>query len=143
VAVNAYFDASALVKLFVRERGWETASELDAAARHVVGSTLVHTEVRAALAAQRRASVLSAAAFERAKELAGRWRARTREVALHPRIARAAAEIAETRSLRAADAVHLATALAVQDLRLVMVTWDRRLHAASLEAGLNVAPAQI
>ena len=46
-------------------------------------------------------------------------------------------------ALRGADAVHLASALAIADPDLVLAVRDRRLHAGATAAGLRVAPAQL
>jgi hypothetical protein len=53
---------------------------------------------------------------------------------------RHAGELAGLHALRGADAVHLASALAIADPDLVIAVWDRRLHAGALAAGINVAP---
>jgi hypothetical protein len=42
-----------------------------------------------------------------------------------------------------ADAVHLASALALADPDLVIAAWDRRLHAGAATTGLPVAPAEL
>jgi len=52
-----------------------------------------------------------------------------------------AAELAAAHELRAADAIHLATAVAVLDAESVLVTWDKRLRQAGAQAGLVTAPA--
>jgi hypothetical protein len=44
---------------------------------------------------------------------------------------------------RGADAVHLASAPAINDQDLVVAVWDRRLHAGVLAAGGRVAPANL
>jgi predicted nucleic acid-binding protein len=51
-----------------------------------------------------------------------------------------AALLALRRALAGADAVHLATALAVRTPELVFATWDRRLAEAARAEGLPVAP---
>jgi len=53
-----------------------------------------------------------------------------------------AAELAAMHQLRAAAAIHLATALAVLDADSVLVTWDKRLRQAGAAAGLVTAPAE-
>jgi uncharacterized protein len=52
-----------------------------------------------------------------------------------------AAELAAIHDLRAADAVHLATALAAMETDSVFVTWDKRPRLAAVGAGLASAPA--
>lgn len=51
-----------------------------------------------------------------------------------------AGQLARTHGLRGADAVHLASALAVRDPELIVAVWDRRLHSAALATGCRVAP---
>ena len=43
--------------------------------------------------------------------------------------------------LRAADAIHLATAVAVMEADFIFVTWDKRLRQAALQAGMVASPA--
>jgi hypothetical protein len=52
-------------------------------------------------------------------------------------------ELAARHALRGADAVHLASALAVGDSELIVAVWDRRLHAGAQATGLRVAPADL
>jgi hypothetical protein len=54
-----------------------------------------------------------------------------------------AGRLARVHALRGADAVHLASALAIGDPELVIAVWDRRLHAGADAAGLAVAPAKV
>jgi uncharacterized protein len=56
------------------------------------------------------------------------------------RVVSFAGELAERHSLRAYDAVHLAVALSIPEPRVVMVTWDRDLSAASVANGIAVVP---
>lgn len=58
-----------------------------------------------------------------------------------PLIDRAAALTVDY-DLRTADAIHLATALAVMEADSLFVTWDRRLRVAAAQAGLVTAPAE-
>jgi predicted nucleic acid-binding protein len=44
--------------------------------------------------------------------------------------------------LRAADAIHLATAMAVLESDSLFITWDKRLRQAASRAGLVTAPAE-
>jgi hypothetical protein len=54
-----------------------------------------------------------------------------------------AGRLAGRRALRGADAVHLASALAIADPELVLAVWDRRLHVGATAAGLRVAPTRL
>jgi predicted nucleic acid-binding protein len=65
----------------------------------------------------------------------------TRPVELTTAAGQHAGRLTRSHALRGADAVHLASALAVGDSDLVMAVWDRRLHQGARSAGLRVAPA--
>jgi predicted nucleic acid-binding protein len=52
-------------------------------------------------------------------------------IGLDAALARVAGDLAERHALRGYDAVHLASALAIDDRDLVMATWDRDLAAAA------------
>ena len=56
------------------------------------------------------------------------------------RLADQAADLAVTHDLRSLDALHLAAAALLPPSELVVATWDRRLYAAALAAGLRVLP---
>lgn len=47
------------------------------------------------------------------------------------------------RAHHGADAVHLASAVAINDPDLVVAAWDRRLHVGVLAAGGRVAPSNL
>lgn len=112
-----YVDASAAVKLPAL---WEDADAL-------LASQLVYPEVRAGLAAAARADRLlwdEVATIDVTGAIAGQ-----------------AGRLAERFALRGADAVHLASALAVASPDLVVAIRDRRLHSAVLACGLQTVPA--
>jgi hypothetical protein len=64
-----------------------------------------------------------------------------RRIGVDEALARRAGTLAEEHALRGYDAVHLATALSVEDRGLVIVTWDGELARAALECGHPVSPA--
>jgi predicted nucleic acid-binding protein len=138
-----YFDSSALVKLVVEESGSDLVAELWDNCDAALSSRLAYPEVRAALAASARNHDLGdddLVAAERAWE---EFWAATRPVELTPAVERQAGQLAKSYALRGADAVHLASALAVNDPDLVVAVWDRRLHAGVRTAGVRVAPANL
>ncbi len=63
-----------------------------------------------------------------------------RIIGIDDALARSAGELAERHGLRGYDAVHLASAISIEDSRLVMVTWDEDLAAAALACGTAVVP---
>lgn len=136
-----YFDASALVKLVVEEQGSELASALWDGCDAALSSRLAHAEVCAALAAANRNRDLTDDGFALALESWQEyWRA-IRAVELTADVEQRAGRLAIDRALRGADAVHLASVLAIDAPDLVVAVWDRRLHAAAVAEQLAIAPA--
>lgn len=137
----AYFDSSAFVKLIVEEDGSDLAAELWDGCDAAVSSRLAYPEVRAALAAAGRAGRLDDGALRSATAVWERFWASTRAVELTDAVSRRAGELAAERGLRGADAVHLASALALESDRAIVVAWDRRLREGVRTSGLRLAPA--
>jgi uncharacterized protein len=138
-----YFDSSALVKLVVDEPGSELAAEIWDGCDAAVASRLAYPEVRAALAAASRNHDLDADGLAAAEQAWEDYWPAARPVELTQAVERNAGELASRHALRGADAVHLASALAVGDTELIVAVWDRRLHAGARAAGLRVAPADL
>lgn len=138
-----YFDASAFAKLLAEEPGSEHAAELWDGCDAAISSRLAYPEVRAALAAAARNLDLTADDHDTADRTWNEYWAATRPVELTAAVEQHAGQLARTHALRGADAVHLASALAISDPDLVIAVWDRRLHAGAQAAGLRVAPAQL
>jgi predicted nucleic acid-binding protein len=136
-----YFDSSAFVKLLVEEDGSDTAAALWDACDAAVASRLAYPEVRAALAAAGRDHRLDAQAQRQAEAAWEDYWAATRPVELTPAITAHAGTLAGEYALRGADAVHLASALAVGVEETVFAAWDERLRAGSQTAGVRLAPA--
>src|SRR5262249_32285050 len=133
-----YFDASALVKLVVEEPGTDIASEVWDGCDAALSSRLAYPEVRAALAAARRNSDLTEREMRSAEAAWETYWASMRPVELTPSVERNAGQLAKQRALRGADAVHLASALAVDSPDLVLAAWDRRLHAGAIAERIAV-----
>jgi predicted nucleic acid-binding protein len=136
-----YFDASAFVKLVVEEEGSDLAAELWDGCDAALSSRLSYPEVRAALAAAARNHQLTARGLDLA---ASTWEdlwSATRPVELTGEIEQLAGQLAIEHALRGADAVHLASSLAIGTSELVVAVWDRRLHAGAAACELRVAPA--
>ena len=138
-----YFDASAFVKLANDEWGSDLVADLWNQQDAAVASPLTYAETRAALAASHHNRLLSAAQLARAVATIDDYWRDVRPIALTPAVTRTAGHIAQSHSLRGADAIHLASALEVSDADVVVAVWDRRLHAAALAEGLPVAPGSI
>lgn len=138
-----YFDASALVKLLTAEEGSSLACALWDGCDAAVSSRLAYPEVRAALAAAARNHDLTENELLTVERDWEAFWAATRPVELTAAVEQHAGQLARDLSLRGADAVHLASALAVGDPDLIVAVWDRRLHAGARAAGCRVAPADL
>lgn len=138
-----YFDASALVKLVVEEEGSDLAAELWDGCDAALSSRLSYPEVRAALAAAARNHQLTARGLDLAVSMWEDFWSATRPVELTVEIEQRAGHVALEHSLRGADAVHLASSLAIGAVDLVVAVWDRRLHAGAAACGLRVAPVRL
>ena len=138
-----YFDSSALVKLVVQETGSELAAELWDGCDAALASRLAYPEVRAALAAACRNHDLSEDDLDTAEQAWDQYWAAVRPVELTAAAERHAGQLARSHALRGADAVHLASALAIGDPDLIIAAWDLRLHTGAATAGLRVAPADL
>jgi hypothetical protein len=138
-----YFDSSALVKLLTEEPGSDLAAELWDGCDAAVASRRAYPEVCAALAAAGRNHDLTERELAAAGQTWGEFWAAIRPVELTAAVGQHAGQLARSSALRGADAIHLASALAIGDYDLVMAVWDRRLHQGARSAGLRVAPADL
>ncbi len=137
-----YFDSSALVKLLVEETGSDLAAELWDGCDAAVSSRLAYPEVKAALAAAGRNHDLGPADRAAAEDAWEEYWSATRPVELTRAVEQNAGQLAARHALRGADAVHLASALAVGLPDLILAAWDRRLREGAEAAGLAVTPAR-
>jgi uncharacterized protein len=138
-----YFHSSAFVKLLAEEAGSDLAAQLWDSCDSALASRIAYPEVRAALAAAGRNHDIIEPELDAAEQDWDRYWAATRPVELTPAVERHAGQLARVHALRGADAVHLASALAIGDSDLILAVWDRRLHGGARAAGCRVAPAQL
>ena len=138
-----YFDSSALVKLVLDEAGSDIAATLWNACDAAMSSRLAYPEVCAALAAAGRNHDLTGSEASAAATEWDEFWASMRPVELTPDIEQSAGVLARRHRLRGADAVHLASTLALGAADLTVAVWDRRLHAGATAVGLAVAPATL
>ena len=131
------------MKLLAEEAGSDLAAELWDACDAAIASRLAYPEVRAALAAAARNHDLADHDLDTAEHAWADYWAATRPVEFTLAVEQHAGRLAREHALRGADAVHLASALAIGDPDLVLAAWDRRLHTGAQRAGLRVAPAQL
>jgi uncharacterized protein len=139
----AYLDASALVKLVVDEQGSEDVAQLWDGADSVLTSRVAHPEVRAALAAAHRDARLDVTAYQRTKADWAEFHRALRLVEVTSELEREAGELAEQHALSGFDAVHLASALTIAAMPVVLATWDARLHRAAQASGLATLPGAL
>ncbi|MDP2639239.1 MAG: type II toxin-antitoxin system VapC family toxin [Betaproteobacteria bacterium] len=136
-----YFDTSALVKLYVRERGSLVIRRQAGKADAIATSVVAYAEARAAFARLRREKPRSGKPHrERVGQLDRDWD-RYVLVELSAAVARSAGELADTHGLRGFDAIHLASALWLKSAYsgdLAFAAFDRKLTAAAASAGLTV-----
>lgn len=135
-----YFDSSAFVKLLVEEEGSEIAAALWDGCDAAVSSRLAYPEVRAALAAAGRANRLDPADQQYAEAAWEDYWAATRTVELSEQVTAHAGQLAGQYALRGADAIHLASLLAVGAAETLFAVWDRRLRTGAQTAGVQLAP---
>src|SRR4051794_26573555 len=126
-----YFDSSAFVKLLVDEEGSDLAAALWDGCDAVAASRLAYAEVRAALAAAGRGGRLDPAGQRQAESAWQDYWSGVRMVELTDAVATRAGELAGRHALRGADAVHLASVLAIGAEHALLAAWDRRLRAGA------------
>ena len=137
---SAFWDSSGFVKLLIEEPGRDLAVDAWNEADSNVASRLAISEVSAALATARRAGRLDVHSDREARR---RWSQHLRSlelVELAPAIGDRAAGLVVEHALSGADAVHLASVLALAGAEPVLITWDRRLAAAAAAVGIVVVP---
>jgi len=139
----AYFDSSALVKLVIDEEGSEDAALLWDGADSVLTSRVAHPEVRAALAAAERGQRLDVEAHLQAKADWEEFRHALRLVEVTAQLEGEAGDLAEQHALSGFDAIHLASALTIAAIPLVVATGDGRLHRAARATGLTTLPGKL
>lgn len=137
-----YLDTSAWIKRYVIEGGSERIEEVFAKRVDRASSTLGFIEAHAALARRNRQAADAGSFHESLQDIAADWEDFLR-IRLTDAVAEQARRQAVALGLKAADAVHLASALALARRkprtydRFVMAASDRELLAAAGEAGLE------
>lgn len=137
-----YLDTSAVVKLYVRETGSKEVKKFARESAVLATSIVAYAETRAAFARLMREGVtVEKRHRERLKQFNADWESFMR-IELGHAVARTAGELAEAYALRGFDAIHLASALWLNDTsggQLRFVAFDARLRTAAERAGLPVA----
>ena len=136
-----YLDTSALVKLYVDEEGTATVQDLVTTAELVGTSTIAYVEARAALARRQREDCFSKTSLRRIVHDLDRDWDHYLLIDISDPLIRRASGLAETRRLRAYDAVHLASACLLNDRlpnAVGFTCWDVDLNAAASQEGLKI-----
>lgn len=134
-----YFDTSALIKLIIDEDGSAHAAELWERADLLVSGQLIYPEARAAVATALRGRRLSHPGYKLAVAALEDSYASMQIIGVDEALARTAGELAAEHGLRGYDAVHLASALAVNATDVLLATWDKSLATAALATGRLLA----
>ena len=122
------------------EDGSELVADLWAMRYRAATSILSYPEGRAALAAARRGGRLGADGQSQAREDFESLHSELLLVGIDAALARRAGELADELALPGYDAVHLASALAI-DGATTLVSWDQDLRRAAAQSGCAIAPA--
>ncbi len=107
----------------------------------IASSQLIYPEARAAAALAFRTGRIDAHTLRSAVRAIEDLYAELRVIGIDGALAQFAGELAELHGLRGYDAVHLASAIAIEDAALVTVTWDRDLADATVTCGYAVVPS--
>ncbi len=138
--MNLYLDTSALIKLYVDEPGSLVVRRSTGEAHLVATAEIAYVELRAALARRRREGYITPRDYRQAiTDIHADWLTYF-VIEVGSTIVRQAGEIAERYSLRAYDAVHLASALSLHrgtGKAAFFGCWDANLSAAAVKAGMK------
>ena len=134
----AYFDSSALFKLFLPEPGSDEALLVWGSGIPRVTSRLSHAELACALGAAVRQGRVDRPAVG---VVDGTFLRRNADlIEADDRIVTAAAALGVAYGLRGGDAIHVSSALCLREFSPLVVSWDERQRAAALAEGLPVYP---
>jgi predicted nucleic acid-binding protein len=137
-----YFDASALVKRYVREPGTPTVRRL-LRQEPAATSRLSEAEIGSALCRRQREGALTARQYQHALDALRADFGRLEIVELSPAVVAAVHPLLARHGLRAGDALQLASALMLREALgddLALVAYDERLHRAARVEGFPVRP---
>jgi uncharacterized protein len=141
--VSRYLDTSALLKLLILERGTDAMNAVWSRPDDSYASLLGYAELRSAIAAAIRAHRIRALRGADARgEVETVWRSLL-GVDIDQALVRAAGDLADRHRLRAADAIHLASAIRIREQDTAFVTFDARLREAAASEGFLVLPETV
>lgn len=138
--MRLYLDTSALVKLYVDEEGSSIVRSAVDRAGLIATSAIAYVEARSAFSRLHHEGELSGGDYRKViRDLDADW-ARYLVVEVVDPLIREAARLVEAHQLRAYDAVHLASALAVHarlEEPILFACWDLGLEKAARRRGLE------
>lgn len=140
----AYLDSSAMLKGYLTdERGVLDLHAIVTRATRIATSRLTYVEVRAGLAAARRANRMGSVDHDQAAASFEHEWAAYLIIELSDTVGSRAGSIADSLGLRASDAVQLASAIELGPTDTLMVAWDARLRMAARATGVVIFPVEI
>lgn len=138
--MKLYLDTSALVKLYVEEEGSHVVRSAIERAGLSATSAIAYVEARAALVRRLHEGGLSVGEYRRVvRDLDGDWN-HYLVVEVTDSLIREGARLAEKHRLRAYDAVHVASAVAVHRRLaepVVFASWDHNLEKVAKREGFE------
>ncbi len=135
-----YLDTSALVELYVDEPKSDAVKNAVGQADAVATSLLAYTEARAAFARSRREGRFTPQVYRRIVGAFEEDWSRYVAVEVTDALVKVAGLLAESRALRGYDALHLASALSLQNrasMPVSFMAFDRQLMSAAKLEGLS------
>jgi len=136
-----YLDSSALVKVYAIESGHEEVEALlKEHAGFLLTSIVAYAEVLSALSRAHRSGRMTDGEYAASKS---RFRQNWKEILviqLREDVLTDAERLIDSYGLRGFDAVHLCSAMWLDELRLSFACFDQRLRAAATAEGLTVVP---
>ena len=143
--MTLYLDTSALVKIYLDEKGAPVVRDAVERSKLVATSSIAHAEARAAFARRRREDVLPLEGYKAVRRrFSDEWGSYL-HLDVTDSIIAVAGDIAERHHLRAYDAIHLTTAIVLKErlsAPVVFASWDSALDRAARRAGLELLPRQ-
>jgi predicted nucleic acid-binding protein len=137
--VITYFDTSALLPIVIEEPASDRASDLWIRSTQVISSLLVVPEARAGLGKAHRSGRITVRALARTRTALEHVIGQLDLTEVDAGLAHRAGDLAEAHGLRGYDAMHLASAEAINHEDFVFVCGDRRLTEAAALLGINTA----
>jgi predicted nucleic acid-binding protein len=138
-----FWDSSALIPLLVHEQSSDAMRAILSSDRRITASVITPIEIESALWRRRHHDEMDAEQHMSAEEMFAELTASWSEIADIISAQRIALDLLSRHTLRAADAIQLATAIVASNATvasLPFVTLDRDLRAAARAEGFTVLP---